>query len=139
MRQIELWLDEDAVIEDAEGNCYTGITHIDSRAGADGYVETFDDEVINFSEMDEHMLADVAQLIEDYAPDGAAMGGVNSDAPLLPKHAKAIGWVRDDKGNVTNYTVKDTFNCITQFSGGGGFKDPETGMANTSPYVLLEY
>lgn len=75
MRQIELWLDEDAVIEDAEGNCYTGITHIDSRAGMDGYVETFDDEVINFSEMDEHMLADVAQLIEDYAPDGAAMGG----------------------------------------------------------------
>lgn len=23
--------------------------------------------------------------------------------------------------------------------GGGGFKDPETRMANTAPYVLIEY
>ena len=139
MRQIELWLDEDVVIEDADGNCYTGITHIDSRAGMDGYVETYDDEVINFSEMDSKMLADVAQLIEDYAPDKTFMGGANLDSPLLPKRAKAIGWVRDSKGNVINYNVKEIFNCITQFSGGSGYKDPETGMANTSPYLLLDY
>lgn len=68
--------------------------------------------------------------IEDYTTDVTT---------LEPADAKAIGWVRDGKGNVTNYTVKDVCNCITQFSGGSGFKDPETGMANTSPYILLEY
>ena len=59
--------------------------------------------------------------------------------PLEPVNVKVIGWVRDSKGNVINYTVKDVCNCITQFSGGSGFKDPDTGMANTSPYILLEY
>ncbi len=58
---------------------------------------------------------------------------------MRPIRAKAIGWVRDAKGNVVNYTIKDVCNCITQFSNGKGFKDPQTGMANTSPYVLLEY
>lgn len=136
MKEVDLWLDEDVVIEDDEGNCYSGITHIDSRSGMDGYVETYDDEIISFSEMDNHMLSDVEQIIDDYS---YLLRGGNSVEPPQPKKAKAIGWVRDAKGNVKNYTVKDIFNCITQFSGGTGFKDPETGMANTSPYVLLEY
>lgn len=52
---------------------------------------------------------------------------------------KAIGWVRDKHGNVVRYKVKDVCNCITQFSDGQGFKDPETGMANTAPYILIEH
>lgn len=52
---------------------------------------------------------------------------------------KAIGWVRDKKGKVIRYVVKDTANCITTFAGGGGYKSPETGMANTTPYMLIEY
>lgn len=131
MKKTELWLDEDVVIEDGQGNCYSGIVHIDSR-GDDGYVETFDDEVILFSEMDQRMIACVEQIIEDY-------GYLQQEEPLVPRKVKAIGWVRDEKGNVVNYTIKNIFNCITQFSGGGGFKDPETGMANTAPYVLIEY
>lgn len=53
---------------------------------------------------------------------------------------KAIGWIRDRKGVVIRYSVKDVCNCITPFgAGGSGFKDPDTGMANTTPYVLIEY
>lgn len=130
MRQVDLWLPEDVTIDDGEGNIYSGITHIES--GADGYAETFDGEVLLFSDMNEQMLAQITQLIEDYADDADGDG-------MEPADAKAIGWVRDGKGNVTNYTVKDVCNCITQFSGGSGFKDPDTGMANTSPYILLEY
>jgi DNA (cytosine-5)-methyltransferase 1 len=51
----------------------------------------------------------------------------------------AIGWIRDRKGNVVRYNVKDVCNCITQFSDGSGFKDPDTLMANTSPYILIEH
>ena len=103
MREVELWLDEDVVIEDANGNCYTGITHIDSRAGSNGYVETYDDEVILFSEMDEHMLADVEQLIEDYS----YLLEPAATTELKPRKVKAIGWVRDEKGNVVSYTIKN--------------------------------
>lgn len=130
MKQVDLWLPEDVTIDDGEGNIYSGITHIES--GADGYAETFDGEVLLFGDMNEQMLSQIGQIIEDYADCPA-------DAPMEPADAKAIGWVRDGKGNVTNYTVKDVCNCITQFSGGSGFKDPDTGMANTSPYILLEY
>lgn len=130
MKQVDLWLPEDVTIDDGEGNIYSGITHIES--GADGYAETFDGEVLLFSDMNEQMLSQIEQIVEDYADCPA-------DAPMEPADAKAIGWVRDGKGNVTNYTVKDVCNCITQFSGGSGFKDPDTGMANTSPYILLEY
>ena len=51
--------------------------------------------------------------------------------------SKAIGWVRDDKGNVLRYTYKDICNCLTTFCGGSGFKDKETGMCNTTPYVAI--
>lgn len=131
MKLVDLWLPEDVTIKDADGNIYSGINHIDSRAGDNGYAETYDGEVYLFCDMDEQMLSDVAQLIEDYADEIA----IN----MYPKSAKAIGWVRDEKGNVKDYTIKNVCNCITQFSGGNGFKDPETGMANTSPYILLEY
>ena len=50
---------------------------------------------------------------------------------------KAIGWVRDKQGNVLRYKLKDVCNCITQFSDGTGYKDPETLMANTAPYILI--
>ena len=130
MKQVDLWLPEDVTIDDGEGNIYSGITHIES--GANGYAETFDGEVLLFSDMNEQMLTQIEQIVEDYADCPA-------DTPMEPADAKVIGWVRDGKGNVTNYTVKDVCNCITQFSGGSGFKDPDTGMANTSPYILLEY
>ena len=52
---------------------------------------------------------------------------------------KAIGWVRDKQGKVLRYKVKDICNCITQFSDGQGYKDPDTGMANTAPYILIEH
>lgn len=48
-----------------------------------------------------------------------------------------LGWVRDKKGKVVRYTVKKVCNCITQFSEGTGFKDPDTGMANTAPYIII--
>ena len=51
---------------------------------------------------------------------------------------KAIGWVRDKQGKVLRYKVKDICNCITQFSDGQGFKEPDTGMANTAPYILID-
>ena len=44
---------------------------------------------------------------------------------------KAIWWIRDRKGKIIRYNIKDVCNCITTFSGGSGFKDPDTGMANT--------
>ena len=54
---------------------------------------------------------------------------------------KAIGWTRhgSGKGDVSKYHIKDVCNCITTFCGGGGFKDTTTGMANTTPHVLIEY
>lgn len=33
--------------------------------------------------------------------------------------AKAIGWVRDCKGNVVRHTYKDISNCLTTMCGGG--------------------
>ena len=50
--------------------------------------------------------------------------------------AKAIGWVRDCKGNVVRHTYKDISNCLTTMCG-GGHTDPRTGMGNTTPYVLI--
>lgn len=47
--------------------------------------------------------------------------------------------MRDKQGNVIRYNVKDVCNCITQFSDGTGYKDPETLMANTSPYIFIEH
>ena len=54
---------------------------------------------------------------------------------------KAIGWSRQrfGRGNVEKYHLKDVCNTLTTFCGGSGFKDANTGMANTSPYVLIEY
>jgi hypothetical protein len=53
--------------------------------------------------------------------------------------AKAIGWSRsgDGFGRVTKYHIKSVCNCITSFWG-GGYKDPRTGLCNTTPYVLIE-
>ena len=53
----------------------------------------------------------------------------------------AIGWTRshDTHGRVTRYHLRTISNCITSFISGGGYKDPRTGMANTKPYVLIEY
>ena len=57
------------------------------------------------------------------------------------KQMKAIGWTRhgSGKGDVSKYHIKDVCNCITTFCGGAGFKDTTTGMANTTPHVLIEY
>ena len=63
-KQVNLFLPEMATIQDADGNIYSGINHIES--GDNGYVETYDGEVILFSDMDDQMLAEVEQLIEDY-------------------------------------------------------------------------
>lgn len=52
---------------------------------------------------------------------------------------KAIGWVRDCKGFVIRYCLKDISNAITTFCGGGIGKDSATGMYNTTPYILVEY
>jgi len=59
----------------------------------------------------------------------------------MNKKYKAIGWTRhgSGKGDVSKYHIKDVCNCITSFAGGGGFKDSATGMANTSPHILIEY
>ena len=59
---------------------------------------------------------------------------------MKPTNFKAIGWIRDRKGVVIRYNVKDVCNCITPFgAGGSGFKDPDTQMANTTPYILAIY
>jgi hypothetical protein len=50
-----------------------------------------------------------------------------------------IGWIRDTKGLVLRYNLKQICNTITSFSGGGIGKDSDTGMYNTTPYVLIEY
>ena len=50
---------------------------------------------------------------------------------------KAIGWVRDRKGKVIRHNYKDVCNCLTTFCGGSGFTDPQTGMANTTPYCAI--
>lgn len=57
-------------------------------------------------------------------------------------NAKAIGWTRatDPRGRVLRYHLRTISNCITQFAGTrGGYKDKETHMCNTSPYLLIEY
>ncbi len=64
MEKVNLWLPEEVTIQDAEGNIYSGINHIES--GDNGYVETYDGEVYLFSDMDARMLAEVEQLIDDY-------------------------------------------------------------------------
>jgi hypothetical protein len=52
-----------------------------------------------------------------------------------------IGWTRSGsgRGDVTKYHLKQFCNTITSFSGGGIGKDSETGMYNTTPYILIEY
>ena len=67
--------------------------------------------------------------------------------PRTPKHigVKAgnrlfIGWSRHgEKGAVSKYILNNYSNAITSFAGGHGYKDPETTMGNTCPYVLMEY
>lgn len=51
---------------------------------------------------------------------------------------KAIGWVRDKRGKVIRYKFHEYSNCLTSMCG-GGHVDPETGMGNTTPYILKEY
>jgi len=59
----------------------------------------------------------------------------------MDKKYKAIGWSRSSKGrgDVDRYIVKDVCNCITTFCGGSGWKDSNTGMALTTPHVLITY
>lgn len=54
---------------------------------------------------------------------------------------KAIGWTRhgSGKGDVSKYHLRHYCNAITSFAGGGIGKDSQTGMYNTTPYVLIEY
>ena len=54
-------------------------------------------------------------------------------------HSWFIGWSRDRFGNVSRYNLKPICNTITQFAGRPYAKDPRTNMANTTPYVLIEY
>ena len=54
-----------------------------------------------------------------------------------PVRCKAVGWVRDSKGDVVRYSLNDVCNCLTTFCGGSGFKDKTTGMCNTTPYVVI--
>lgn len=51
---------------------------------------------------------------------------------------KIISWVRDKKGKVIKRPLKDICNAITSMSG-GGYTNDESGMANTTPYVLICY
>lgn len=64
MKQVDLWLPEEVTIDDGEGNIFSGINHIES--GADGYAETYDGEVLLFSDMNATMLAQIEQIINDY-------------------------------------------------------------------------
>ncbi len=48
-----------------------------------------------------------------------------------------IGWVRDDKGNVVNRPIKRIANAVTTLSGGAFVG--ESGMGNTTPYVVIEF
>ena len=60
----------------------------------------------------------------------------------MEMNAKFVGWTRatDRRGRVLRYHLRITCNCITRFAGTwGGYKDPETHMCNTSPYLLIEY
>lgn len=50
-----------------------------------------------------------------------------------------IGWSRGRSGNIVRYLLKDVCNTITSFCGGGIYKDKETDMYNTTPYILIEY
>lgn len=54
---------------------------------------------------------------------------------------KFIGWTRssDPHGRVLRHHLKSYSNCITQFAGLGGYRDKDTLMCNTTPYILLEY
>lgn len=53
---------------------------------------------------------------------------------------KFIGWSRHgEKGGVSKYLFNDYCNAITSFASGHGFKDRETGMSNTCPYILIQY
>lgn len=52
-------------------------------------------------------------------------------------NALFIGWTRNRKGIVTAYHFRNICNCITSFC--GGYKNPLTGMGNTTPYVLIEF
>lgn len=52
-----------------------------------------------------------------------------------------IGWtrLRNGKGDVDRYHLKDVANTITSLCGGGIGKDSTTDMYNTTPYILVEY
>ena len=50
---------------------------------------------------------------------------------------KIISWVRDSKGKVVKRPLKDISNAITSKCGGGYSEDD--GMANTTPYVFVNY
>lgn len=54
---------------------------------------------------------------------------------------KFIGWTRSSlpQGRVLRHHLKPYSNCITQFAGLGGYRDKDTHMCNTTPYILLEY
>lgn len=52
-----------------------------------------------------------------------------------------IEWTRSSSGRgyISRYHLKRVCNTITTFCGGGISKDKETGMYNTTPYILIEY
>lgn len=51
----------------------------------------------------------------------------------------AIGWTRDRHGKTKRFHLHPYTNTITQFAQGGCYVSKDTGMANTSPHVLIEY
>ena len=53
---------------------------------------------------------------------------------------KFIGWSRHGpKGAVSKYILNSYCNAITSFASGHGYKDPDTRMTNTFPYILIQY
>ena len=60
---------------------------------------------------------------------------------MADKTYKCIGWVRNSfgRGDVKKYVIKDICNCITTFCGGSGWKDSTTGMALTTPHILIKH
>lgn len=67
MKQTDLSIPEPVTIDDGNGKIYSGIVHIESCEN--GYAETYDGEVILFSDMNATMLQQVEQIIEDYGND----------------------------------------------------------------------
>lgn len=65
MKKIDKWLDTPTDFYGENETCFPDVIHIDTTKESDAYIESEEDGILYFDEMDEQMISQVESFIEN--------------------------------------------------------------------------